>query len=134
VAGVFAVATTLFYPPAKLTRPVPVFFVYGAEDGTEIHGLGPHDPHFGTTAHGNWVTWGFLDGCRTQTARLTDWGVEFSWIGCRGDVPVIFAHVLHLGHEWPGSVRSRWNETYRPGHPLSFTDIAWDFFSGLRAK
>lgn len=133
VSGIVAVATPLMEPPAKLARPVPVLYIHGDND-EQFSGFETHSPHFATTPHGNWVTWGYLDGCRVQTAAKTDWGVRLSWDGCKNRVPVIADFVAHLGHEWPGSFDSDWNQEHRPRHPLDFTVIAWHFLAGIRPQ
>lgn len=133
VSGIVAVATPLMEPPAKLVRPVPILYVHGDND-EQFSGFETHSPYFATTPHGNWVTWGYLDGCRVQTAARTDWGVRFSWKGCKNHVPVIADFVAHLGHEWPGSLDSDWNQKHRPHHPLDFTEIAWQFLAGIHPR
>jgi polyhydroxybutyrate depolymerase len=69
ITGIVAVATPLLYPPSNLARPVPLLYIRGSDDFSGYYGLGPHNPHFATTPHGNWVTWGFLNGCRRQTGQ-----------------------------------------------------------------
>lgn len=133
VSGIVAVATPLMEPPAKLARPVPVLYIHGDND-EQFSGFETHSPHFATTPHGNWVTWGYLDGCRVQTAAKTDWGVRLSWEGCKNHVPVIADFVAHLGHEWPGSLDSDWNQQHRPDHPLDFTAMAWHFLAGIHPQ
>jgi TonB dependent receptor len=71
VDGVVAVATPLMEPPKKLTRPVPILYIHGDED-EQLTAFETNSPHFATTPHGNWVTWGYLDGCRKQTAEKTE--------------------------------------------------------------
>jgi polyhydroxybutyrate depolymerase len=133
VSAVVAVATPLMDPPVKLVRPVAILYIHGDKD-EQFSGFETHSPNFATTPHGNWVTWGYLDGCRKQTAQTTDWGVRFSWQDCKHQVPVIADFVVNLGHEWPGSLDSRWNQNYRPQEPLNFTDMAWQFFATIHAK
>jgi poly(3-hydroxybutyrate) depolymerase len=130
ITAVVAVATPLMHPPVKLSRPMPVLYLHGDED-EKFSGFEANSPTFATTPHGNWVTWGYLDGCQVQTAAKTDWGVQFSWQGCKDQVPVIADFVSGLGHEWPGSLDSSWNQTHRPDHPLRLTDMAWQFFSSI---
>lgn len=133
IAAIAAAATPLMQPPAKLARPVPVLYLHGDED-EPFSGFEVNSPTFATTPHGNWVTWGYLDGCQVQTAKKTDWGVQFSWKDCRKQVPVIADFVAGLGHEWPGSIDSNWNQKHRPDKPLNFTDMVWQFFSSIRAR
>lgn len=133
VSAVVAVATPLMDPPAKFARPVAILYIHGDKD-EQFSGFETHSQHFATTPHGNWVTWGYLDGCQKQTARTTDWGVRFSWHGCKHQVPVIADLIANLGHEWPGSLDSKWNQKYRPQAPLNFTDLAWRFFAAVRPR
>ncbi|MGB7191743.1 MAG: hypothetical protein WBD10_16520, partial [Acidobacteriaceae bacterium] len=70
VSGIVAVATPLMEPPVKLAHPVPVLYIHG-DDDEQFSGFETHCPHFATTPHGNWMTWGYLDGCRVQTAAKT---------------------------------------------------------------
>ena len=65
VDGVVAVATPLMEPPEKLARPVPILYIHGDED-EQFTAFETNSPHFATTPHGNWVTWGYLDGCRNR--------------------------------------------------------------------
>ena len=133
IAAIAAVATPLMAPPASLARPVPVLYIHG-DDDEQFSGFEANSPNFATTPHGNWVTWGYLDGCHVQSAEKTDWGVQFSWKGCRDQAPVIADFVAGLGHEWPGSIDSSWNQKHRPSNPLNLTDMAWQFFSAIHAK
>lgn len=133
IKGVVAVATPLMDPPAKLARPVPILYIHG-DDDEQFSGFQANSPHFATTPHGNWVTWGYLDGCQIQTAEKTEWGVRFSWQGCKDRVPVLADFVKNLGHEWSGSLDSRRQKEGEPKNPLNFTDVAWQFFAGIHAK
>lgn len=133
IRAIVAVATPLMDPTTKLTRPVGVLYIHGDKD-EQFSGFEALSPHFATTPHGNWVTWGYLDGCQTQTAEKTAWGVRFSWHGCRHDVPVIADFVVGLGHEWAGSLDSKWNQLPQTHHPLNFTDMAWQFFASMDTK
>jgi poly(3-hydroxybutyrate) depolymerase len=133
ISAIAAVATPLMHPPSTLARPVAVLYIHGDED-EQFSGFEANSPTFATTPHGNWVTWGYLDGCHIQTAERKDWGVEFSWKDCRDKVPVIADFVAGLGHEWPGSRDSSWNEKHRPGSPLKLTEMAWQFFSAISPR
>jgi polyhydroxybutyrate depolymerase len=133
ISGVVAVATPLMDPPAKLQRPVPILYIHG-DDDEQFSGFETNNPHFATTPHGNWITWGYLDGCHTQIAERTAWGVRFSWRECRNEVPVIADFVAHLGHEWAGSLDAHYDQKYWPSGPPNFTDLAWRFFAGLPSK
>jgi poly(3-hydroxybutyrate) depolymerase len=132
VRGIVAVATPLMDPPAKLDRPVPVLYIHGDRD-EQFSGFEVNSPHFATTPHGNWVTWGFLNGCRTQTAEKTSWGVQLSWQDCKDKVPVIADFIANLGHEWAGSLDSKGNKESQQTE-LDFTDMAWQFFAGLHSQ
>jgi polyhydroxybutyrate depolymerase len=133
VAAIAAVATPLMHPPTSLLRPMPVLYIHGDED-EQFSGFEVNSPDFATTPHGNWVTWGYLDGCHVQTARKTDWGVQFSWTGCKNNVPVIADLVAGLGHEWSGGLDSKQDKILPSGERLKFTDMAWKFFSAVRTK
>jgi len=110
-----------------------VLYLHG-DDDEQFSGFEVNSPNFATTPHGNWVTWGYLDGCQLQTAERTEWGVRSSWKGCKGDVTVIADFFKDLGHEWPGSSDSTWNARHRPGDPIEFTEMAWQFFSAIHSK
>jgi polyhydroxybutyrate depolymerase len=133
IKAIVAVATPLMDPPAKLARPVPILYIHGDLD-EQFSGFQVNSPHFATTPHGNWVTWGYLDGCRIQAAEKTDWGVRLSWQGCKDQVPVFADFVQNLGHEWLGSRDSGHHKEGEPNDPLNFTDMAWQFFAGIHAK
>ena len=133
ITAIAAVATPLMAPPVSLARPVPVLYIHG-DDDEQFAGFEVNSPNFATTPHGNWVTWGYLDGCHVQSAERASWGVQFSWKDCKNQVPVIADFVAGLGHEWPGSIDSSWNEKRHPGNPLNITDMAWQFFSAIHAK
>lgn len=131
VKAVVAVATPLMDPPARLEQPVAILYIHGDED-EQFSGFEVHSPHFATTPHGNWVTWGCLNGCHKQTATKTDRGVQFVWHGCKHQVSVVADFIADLGHEWPGSLESTWNQKYRSQAPLSITNLAWRFFAAIR--
>jgi poly(3-hydroxybutyrate) depolymerase len=133
IGGVFAVATPLMDPPARLAHPVPILYIHG-DDDEQFSGFEANSPHFATTPHGNWITWGYLNGCETQTAEKTEWGVRFTWRSCKNQVPVIADFVAHFGHEWSGSLDAHWDKKYWPNGPLNFTDIAWQFFAGIHTN
>ena len=133
ISAIAAAATPLMHPPARLDRPVPVLYLHG-DDDEQFSGFETNSPNFATTPHGNWVTWGYLDGCQMQTVERTEWGVRFTWKGCKDDVPVIADFFKGLGHEWPGSSDSNWNAEHRPGNPIEFTELAWQFFSTIQLK
>ncbi len=133
IRGVVAVATPLMDPPAKLARPVPILYIHGDND-EQFSGFEFNSPHFATTPHGNWVTWGYLNGCRIQTAEETKWGVQFSWQGCKYGVPVVADFVAKVGHEWAGSQHSSGSKQQSPVATLDFTDMAWQFFAGIQSK
>jgi polyhydroxybutyrate depolymerase len=133
IRAIAAVATPLMDPPTKLARPVGVLYIHGDNDD-QISGFETLSPHFATTPHGNWVTWGYLNGCQTQTAEKAAWGLRFSWQGCKDDVPVAADFVVGIGHEWAGSLDSKWNQLPGIHHPLNFTDMAWQFFARMRTQ
>lgn len=132
VGAVVAVATPLMEPPQKLLRPVPILYIHGDED-EQFTAFEANSPHFATTPHGNWVTWGYLDACEKQTAERMEWGVQLSWQRCKRGVPVIAYLLRDVGHEWEGS--ADWN-THRRHHPsvnLNVTDLAWQFFASIQS-
>lgn len=133
LSAIVAVATPLMDPPVRLARPVPVLYIHGDKD-EQFSGFQTNSPDFATTPHGNWVTWGYLNGCEKQTAEKTGWGVRLSWQGCKDHVPVIADFVANLGHEWAGSFDSNTNHQPRPNHPLDFTEMAWQFFAALQPQ
>jgi poly(3-hydroxybutyrate) depolymerase len=133
ISGVVAVATPLMDPPQNLARPVPILYIHGDND-EQFSGFEVNSPNFATTPHGNWVTWGYLDGCRIQTAKKMNWGVEFSWQQCRNGVPVIADFVATFGHEWAGDVDPSGKKQHQAVGGLDFTEMAWQFFAGLKTK
>lgn len=133
ISGIFAVATPLMDPPPKLARPVPVLYIHGDND-EQFSGFEVNSPNFATTPHGNWVTWGYLNGCRIQKAEKKIWGVQFSWQDCHKAVPVVADFIANFGHEWAGSLDSRGNRKGRQADELDFTEMAWQFFAGIHSK
>jgi polyhydroxybutyrate depolymerase len=133
ISGIVAVATPLMDPPPKLARPVPILYIHGDND-EQFSGFEVNSPNFATTPHGNWVTWGYLNGCRTQTAQKKNWGVQFSWQGCSQGVPVVADFIANFGHEWAGSRDSKGNIEGLQRISLDFTDMAWQFFAGIPSK
>ena len=133
IRGVAAVATPLMDPPPKLARPVPILYIHGDND-EQFSGFEVNSPHFATTPHGNWVTWGYLNGCRIQMAEKMSWGVRLSWQGCKKSVPVVGDLVANFGHEWAGSLDSSGKKQQPQASELDFTDMAWQFFAGILSK
>ena len=117
IGGIVAVATPLMDPPPKLAHPVPILYIHGDKD-EQFSGFEVNSPHFATTPHGNWVTWGYLDGCRVQTAEKTDWGVKLSWQQCKNGVPVLAYFAANAGHEWAGSLDAAGNKQHQRAHAL----------------
>ena len=132
VSGVAAVATPLMDPPPKLSSPMPILYIHGDED-EQFTAFETNSPHFATTPHGNWVTWGYLNGCQKQTAEKKDWGVELIWLGCRENVPVVAYLLKGVGHQWEGSISWNENQKYHPPVNLNFTSLAWQFFSSIHS-
>jgi polyhydroxybutyrate depolymerase len=132
VRGVVAVATPLLDPPAKLSKPVPVLYIHGDED-EQLTAFEANSPHFLATPHGNWVTWGYLDGCQKQSAEKTAWGVKLTWQGCRQGVPVTADFVAGVGHVWEGSLNSSRDQKHAPPVTLDFTAMAWEFFQDIQS-
>jgi poly(3-hydroxybutyrate) depolymerase len=133
IRGIVAVATPLMDPPLKLARPVPILYIHGDND-EQFSGFEANSPHFATTPHGNWVTWGYLNGCRIQTADRMNWGVQLSWQGCKNGVPVVADFVANFGHEWAGSRDSSGSKQQSPATALDFADMAWQFLAGIQSK
>jgi polyhydroxybutyrate depolymerase len=132
IAAIAAIATPLMEPPPSLAQPVAVLYIHG-DDDEQFSGFEVNSPDFATTPHGNWVTWGYLDGCHVQRAKKTPWGVQFSWEGCRKHVPVIADFVHGLDHEWLTS-KSPWNLAHRPDDPLDFAEIVWKFLVSVPTR
>jgi polyhydroxybutyrate depolymerase len=132
VRAVAAVATPLMDPPPKLARPVPILYIHGDKD-EQFTAFEINSPQFATTPHGNWVTWGYLNGCKIQTAEKMDWGVQLLWKDCRNNVPVVADFVADFGHEWAGSLDAS-GKKENPSVTLDFTEMAWQFFAGIHPK
>jgi poly(3-hydroxybutyrate) depolymerase len=130
IRGVVAVATPLMDPPPNLARPVPILYIHGDKD-EQFSGFEVNSPNFATTPHGNWVTWGYLNGCRIQTAKKMNWGVQLSWRGCKHGVPVVADFIANFGHEWADSSG---HKQHPQVHGLDFTEIAWQFFAEIQSK
>ena len=80
------------------------------------------------------MTWGYLDGCRIQTAEKKSGAFSFRG-GMHTRRSVVADFIANFGHEWAGSVDShkhdsRGNMELRPA-ALDFTDMAWQFFAGI---
>lgn len=127
VTAIAAIATPLMEPPTRLAHPVSVLYIHGDYDEMSS-GFEVNSPKFATTPHGNWVTWGYLDGCHVQRADRTPWGVRFSWNGCKGNSAVVACFIAQVGHEWVGSRTSTWNLNHPLQKPLNFTVMASEFF------
>jgi poly(3-hydroxybutyrate) depolymerase len=132
VDGVVAVATPLMDPPAKLSRPVPILYIHGDKD-EQFTAFETDSPHFVTTPHGNWVTWGYLNRCQKQTAERMAWGIQLTWQGCWHKVPVTADFVAGVGHVWEGSLTSRRDQEHTKPVDLDFTAMAWKFFDEIQS-
>jgi polyhydroxybutyrate depolymerase len=132
IAAIAAVATPLMDPPTRLPHPVAVLYIHGDKD-EQFSGFEANSRDFATTPHGNWVTWGYLNGCHVQRAKKTSWGVQFDWKGCRNQTPVVADFMSDLDHQWVTS-SSSWNVTHRPDDPLDFADLAWQFFARIASR
>jgi poly(3-hydroxybutyrate) depolymerase len=133
ISGIVAVATPLMDPPKKLARSVSILYIHGDSD-EQFSGFEANSPNFATTPHGNWVTWGYLNGCKLQTAKKMDWGVQFFWQNCKDGVSVVADFVANFGHEWAGSPDSPANRNGQHADTLDFTDMAWQFFARIDSK
>jgi polyhydroxybutyrate depolymerase len=129
IRGVVAVATPLMEPPPQLERPVPILYIHGDKD-EQFTAFETNSPNFATTPHGNWVTWGYLNGCRIQTATRMSWGVQLVWQQCRNGVPVVADFIAGFGHEWAGSVSASGKKPGPEG--LDFTEMAWQFLAAIK--
>lgn len=133
VTAIAAAATPLMQPPEKLAHPVAVLYLHGDED-EQFSGFETNSPKFATSPHGNWVTWGYLNGCTIQTAEKTSWGIQLSWKNCKRQVPVVANFYPGLGHEWAGSLDAGSDPKYGRNGEINFTDLAWQFFASLQTR
>jgi polyhydroxybutyrate depolymerase len=133
ITAIAAVATPLMEPPQKLERPVPLLYIHG-DDDEQFSGFEVNSPDFATTPHGNWVTWGYLDGCRVQRAKKTPYGVQLTWQLCHQNVPVIADFIKGLDHQWLSNDDAAWNISHRPQAPLNFPAMAWQFFASIHRR
>ena len=133
IRGVVAVATPLMDPPPKLARPLPILYIHGDND-EQFAGFEVNGPNFATTPHGNWVTWGYLNGCQLQTAAKTALGSAVCLAAMqehrtggrrlRGEFRPRVGRKPGLRRTY-GSIRSA---------RLDFTEMAWKFFAAIPSK
>ncbi|HMH12130.1 MAG TPA: hypothetical protein VK578_03390 [Edaphobacter sp.] len=125
--------------PHQITRPLSIFLAIGTDDsfGQPSQAAWSAMP---ATAKEKWygqeslptlehdvADWAHLNGCKRSDTIATRWGQQTDWSGCDKDARVRGFSVDHLGHEWPGSKPSRWNQT-NSKEPLYLTDVLWRFF------
>jgi polyhydroxybutyrate depolymerase len=125
--------------PRKLSAPVSLFLFAGDADQTvpraerwahmpveqRLLWFGQRTlPTFTSEAE----SWAALDGCVSPTAQSVPWGQHTVWDNCANHAR-LEAYLIHdLGHEWPGSSVSRWNQSHPSLPPLDLTAIIWEFF------
>jgi polyhydroxybutyrate depolymerase len=73
-------------------------------------------------------SWATLDRCLGSTAKSIPWGQRTVWKHCASRVRFEVYLIHDLGHEWPGSSVSRWNQSHPSLPPLDLTRKIWQFF------
>ncbi len=129
--------------PHQLREPVSAFLAIGTDDEFGQPGQAVWDS-MSATAKDKWfgrqspptleqdvALWAQLDGCQDHTLTRTSWGQEIRWSECLKGVQVRGFSINELGHEWPGSKPSQWNQAHSAQIPLHLTDVIWDFFRSL---
>jgi poly(3-hydroxybutyrate) depolymerase len=126
-------------PPHELAHPISVFLSIGTDDDVgqpsqsqwESMPLITKTEWFGQetlpTVDEDVDAWARLNHCNRRTVAPTLWGGQIDWVGCLNDTKVRGFSVDHLGHEWPGSKPSRWNQAHPNRPSLALTDFIWDF-------
>jgi polyhydroxybutyrate depolymerase len=125
--------------PHQLTHPLSLFLAIGTDDSSgqpsqtawnSMPGIAK-EKWYGQeslpTLEQDVAVWARLNGCKRSDTTATLWGQQTDWSGCDKDARVRGLSVDHLGHEWPGSKPSRWNQT-NSKKPLYLTDVLWRFF------
>lgn len=125
--------------PHQLTHPLSLFLAIGTDDSfgqpsqTAWNAMPAiaKEKWYGQeslpTLYQDAAAWAHLNGCKRSRTTSTLWGQQIDWSVCDEDVRVRELSVDHLGHEWPGSKPSRWNQT-NSKKPLYLTDVLWSFF------
>ena len=135
-----AVAAFAGLRPSKLASPVSLFLFRGDQDSTGIDARHwafiPREQRlswFGQeslpTFSSEMAAWVALDGCQDSSSLHVSWGERSLWKRCERNARVEGYLVHDLGHEWPGSSTSRWNQT----HPsLNLSELIWKFFKNTK--
>jgi polyhydroxybutyrate depolymerase len=125
--------------PLKLSAPVTLFLFAGDADRTVPQPdrwayipAGQRLSWFGQatlpTLSSESESWAALDRCVSSTTQSIPWGQRFISEQCANESR-LEAYLIHdLGHEWPGSSVSRWNQSHPSLPPLDLTAIIWQFF------
>jgi poly(3-hydroxybutyrate) depolymerase len=124
--------------PSKLTAPVSLFLLQGDADSTALQPeywaripLEQKLSWFGQaslpTLSSEAESWAGLDRCVSSAQQSIPWGQRLVWNGCASQAHLEVYLIHGLGHEWPGSSVSRWNQSH-PSLPfLDLTAIIWEF-------
>ena len=73
-------------------------------------------------------SWAALDRCPGSITNSIPWGHRTLWEHCAGGARLEVYRIHDLGHEWPGSSVSRWNQNHSSLPPLELTSKIWQFF------
>lgn len=125
--------------PSKLNAPVSLLLFQGDADSTvltpEYWAQIPLEQRlswFGQTTFptlsSEAESWAALDRCVASTTSSVPWGQRTIWERCVGGGRVEVYLIHDLGHEWPGSSVSRWNENHPSLPSLVLTEKIWQFF------
>lgn len=129
--------------PRRLSHLLSVFLAIGTDDSSGQPSLATWN-EMPAIAKEKWygqislptleqdaAVWAHLDGCSNRNSVATLWGEQIDWSGCREDVRVRALSIDHLGHEWPGSKPSRWNQLHAGQRARCLTDVLWTFFRSV---
>lgn len=143
IAAVAIVGSIGITRPVQLAHPISVFIALGKDDylarpsatAWEAVPIAAKKRLYGQdslpTLEQDVAAWAHLDGCRNAKTMNTPWGRQIEWSHCHENVRVRGFLVDHLGHEWPGSKPSQWNEAHPAQPSLGFTDVIWNFFRSI---
>jgi polyhydroxybutyrate depolymerase len=136
IAAIAAVSAPIRLTLAPLARPLPLYFLVGAEDPIVPPAGGPTTLPWGATV--TWAPaqsmvdkWAALNGCDPKPEVVSDRdGVKVVRYKARkGHADVIYTVVAGNGHHWPTSVELLPASVAGPARdPISATDQIWDFF------
>ena len=124
--------------PSKLTPPVSLLLFQGDADSTALQPeywaripLEQKLSWFGQasvpTLSSEAESWAGLDRCVSSAKQSIPWGQRLVWNGCSSQAHLEVYLIHGLGHEWPGSRVSRWNQSHPSLPPLDLTAIIWEF-------